>query len=248
MVRKYSNYLSLYDKCFERLSGRRPRLLEIGVQHGGSLAMWHEYFGGDVDIIGVDILPECKKFETANIKIFIGDQSDVKFLESLSRDIGKVDVIIDDGSHICAHQIRTFEALFYKNLADDGTYVVEDCHTSYHRDFGGGLRRRGSFIEYAKRLGDATNAWYAHCAALPVTDATKWIESVTFASSVVVIQKRPMTCPEVISSGKPQLDFSRTFGEGRLANALEFFRKFSFIRKLVRSNEFLWRLMRRAIK
>src|SRR5579862_5229882 len=88
-VRKYSNYFDIYDRFLESYRGRRPRLLEIGVQHGGSLEMWNRYFGGNVDIVGIDILPECEKFAAENVRIFIGDQSDEDFLRKVVAEVGR---------------------------------------------------------------------------------------------------------------------------------------------------------------
>ena len=48
----------------------------------------------------------------------------------------ELDIIIDDGSHINEHVIRTFQYLFPK-LKPGGIYVVEDTQTSYRQDYGG---------------------------------------------------------------------------------------------------------------
>jgi len=41
--------------------------------------MWVEYFGTKANIYGVDINAACRMYETARIKIFIGDQKDHLF-------------------------------------------------------------------------------------------------------------------------------------------------------------------------
>jgi hypothetical protein len=41
--------------------------------------------------------------------------------------------MIDDGSHIKAHQVTTFYTLF-EHRRDGGTYVIEDIQTSFRQD------------------------------------------------------------------------------------------------------------------
>jgi hypothetical protein len=51
-------------------------------------------------------------------------------------------------------QILTFEYLFLK-LKEGGIYLVEDTHTSYWYNYGGGLKKKSSFIEYSKKIIDS---------------------------------------------------------------------------------------------
>ena len=225
MARKYSNYFEIYDRYLGKYSNRRPRILEIGVQHGGSLRLWNGYFDGNVDIFGMDILPECKKFERDNVEIFIGDQSDEAFLRDVARRIGKVDVIIDDGIYIC-----------------------EDCHTSYWKHYGGGLRRRGTFIEYAKRLCDQINAWHADAPRLAADEATHWIKSISFFSSVVVFERAKMSAPEPLSAGVEEIDLEAPFKTGSAHPIVLRLKRVRFVQSIVRRNPVLWNAMRRLIK
>lgn len=247
-VHKYSNYFEIYDRYLERYRTRRPKILEIGVQHGGSLLMWNSYFGGQVDIVGMDILPECKKFENGNIRIYIGDQSDRAFLTKVVAEQGPFDVIIDDGSHVPRHQIASFETLFYEGLAVDGVYICEDCHTSYWRNYGGGLRRSGTFVEYAKRLCDQLNAWVSGDAHVQPDRATEWIKSIAFFSSVVVFEKAAMSSPEYVSSGQPAIDLEAPFQKGRYAAIVMPLKKSKTIQGLVRRHPAFWSLMKRMMK
>jgi hypothetical protein len=248
LIHKHSNYFEIYESYLSGLKGRAPVILEIGVQHGGSLLLWDSYFEGKARIFGIDILPECKKFEGGNVAIFIGDQSDKAFLSEVMAVTGKIDVIIDDGSHIPSHQIATFEALFYSALADDGVYICEDCHGSYWPSYGGGLRRSGSFIEYAKRLCDQLNAWVADHPRLVVNDATRWIKSITFFSAVVVFQKAKMVPPMPVVAGEIGIDLEKPFKDSRLAKLIMPLKRVAFIQALVRRHPALWRLMRRILR
>jgi hypothetical protein len=122
-VDKWQHYFSIYDKHFDRFRFTSPRVLEIGVDHGGSLQLWKRYFGEGAKIVGIDIRPECY-FQEPGLEIHIGDQTDVTFLRSL----GNFDIIIDDGSHQPAHQSASFTELWPRC---SGVYLIEDCHDRY---------------------------------------------------------------------------------------------------------------------
>ena len=56
-------------------------------------------------------------------------------------------VILDDGSHITSYTIDTFRHLFGAGLADGGTYIVEDVHSNYWKDY---RDSQLSFIDFAR--------------------------------------------------------------------------------------------------
>jgi len=100
-------------------------------------------------------------------------------------------------------QIATFEELFPKVMAN-GVYLVEDLHTSYWRDWGGGLKRQGSFIEYSKNFIDQLHAWYSQEPKRLKTDEfTRSAHSLHYYDSVLVIEKRPMQPPRRKRTGQP---------------------------------------------
>ncbi len=119
-IDKWAHYGPIYDKHFGQLWTTAKRILEIGVDHGGSLQLWARYFPS-AQIIGLDINPDCKRFEEDRISVVIGDQSDIKLLESL----GEFDIVIDDGSHVLQHQEISFTALWPQTKY---VYLIEDCH------------------------------------------------------------------------------------------------------------------------
>ena len=124
-TKRLPNYLIHYWKHFRDIHKRVTRVLEIGVESDKSIKMWQEFFP-NAQIYGIDINPNCKAYEGGSIKIFIGDQSDEKFLQSVLQDAGGFfDVIIDDGSHRVFHQLKTFDFLF-PHLTSHGVYVIED--------------------------------------------------------------------------------------------------------------------------
>lgn len=157
--------------------------------------MWKHYFGAGAKVFGVDINPNCKQFEEAGVQIFIGDQADRNFLRKLARLLPPIDILIDDGGHTMHQQIATFEELF-PTVAPEGVYLCEDLHTSYWHRWGGGYRKRGSFIEYSKRWIDQLNAWHSRePRRLQVTAFTRSAHSLHYYDSVLVVEKRPMQPP-----------------------------------------------------
>ncbi len=179
--------------------------MEIGVFQGGSLQMWKDYFGPQAKIIGVDIDPRCKELEEDNIEIYIGSQSDRKFLRDLKSKIPRVDILLDDGGHTMRQQIVTFEELF-DHVKPEGLFLCEDLHTSYFLEYGGGNRRPGTFIEYSKRWIDQLHGWFSEESGFKVDNISKSINSVHYYTSMVVVEKSPRTKPESARIGKPSFE------------------------------------------
>jgi len=158
---KWVHYPFIYDQIFARyLDAERPlRILEIGVQNGGSLEIWKKYLPPGSEIHGLDINPKCLELEfNAGIHFHLGSATDDALMNRLFAGMD-FDVILDDGSHFCNDVISTFLNLFGK-IRPGGTYIVEDLHTSYWEDFGGGLRNRDSSIEFFKQFIDTLHADY----------------------------------------------------------------------------------------
>ena len=197
-VHKWHHYLPLYHRHFEkyRRAGspeNKVQILEIGVSRGGSLDLWNKYFGEEnCQIYGVDLDPKCKSLEQGNIKIFIGDQSNREFLKKLRESIPQIDILIDDGGHKVVEQINTFEEL-YEHVKWGGVYLCEDTHTSYFKNYGGGFRQTGTFIEYSKDLVDKLN--YHHHRVTPHDHFTQSCRGVFFYDSMVFFEKAPAPLP-----------------------------------------------------
>ena len=111
-VHKWAHYLDVYERHLAQYRGRPITMLEIGVQSGGSLRMWRDYFGPAARVVGVDIDPRCARLEDPDTTVVIGDQEDPRFMASLAERFGPFDVVIDDGGHTMAQQARTLEVLW----------------------------------------------------------------------------------------------------------------------------------------
>ena len=201
---KWLHYFDIYTENFSKYKNKKITILEIGILNGGSLKMWKNFFSPDSTIAGIDIIPKCKKHEKDNIKVYIGDQTDINFLGSVIKDIGKPDIIIDDGGHTSNQQIISFDFLF-KHLNNQGVYLVEDTHTSYHPNFQD--RQDGlTFMDYAKSLSDQLNLWYKHHdykiykkevkEKINMPYFTKNTYKITFYNSIVVFHKKHIEIPK----------------------------------------------------
>lgn len=154
-ARKYEWYIDAYEAQLGHLEPKT--LLEIGIAFGGSARMWQEYFPS-VKYYAIDIKPP--KLETSLEKLFIGHQADKKLLRQVGKEIGQIDIVIDDGSHHMKDQQTSFEGLF-PYVSPGGWYIIEDLHTAYWPSYHGGYRKKHNTIEYLKGIVDSLNSrWF----------------------------------------------------------------------------------------
>ncbi|GLO04311.1 TPA: class I SAM-dependent methyltransferase [Pseudomonas putida] len=201
---KWSSYIDEYQRLFAPLQGKRIRLLEIGVQNGGSLEIWEQFFPKAEQILGCDVEQECKslKFSSPKINVIVGDIKDKATIDAITL-IAKqdLDIIIDDGSHISDDIVASFLHLFPK-LKSGGLFVAEDLHCSYWPDFNGGLTNPKSSNSFFKMLVDVINYEHWTTAQNPAVylgeyfdipdDACRWlnqIHSIEFINSMCIIKK-----------------------------------------------------------
>lgn len=183
---RWRHYLPVYDR---HLSGapKPVHFLEIGVANGGSFQVWRRYFGDSAHLHGLDIsrsegAMQC--LSSVNATLHIGDQKDANVLKAIVAQMGGViDVVIDDGSHMSADQIASFEIL-YPLLSPGGVYICEDTHTSYFVN-----PRPATFVEYAKKKVDELHSWYLDDSER-ISDAFALMtRSVLFYDSMVVFER-----------------------------------------------------------
>jgi 23S rRNA U2552 (ribose-2'-O)-methylase RlmE/FtsJ len=187
---KWNPYFDVYERHLSHLIGKEFTLVEIGVQRGGSLEMWSNFFGPQCTIIGIDVDDNCRnlKYEQNNIEIVIGDQANPAFWDKFLEDHPKIDVLIDDGGHNMVQQTVTFEKV-YPILSVPGIYICEDCHTSYMNFF---IENNKTFIEHSKHGVDVINQkWHEH----EIPDLNRYLNlmkdltSLHYYDSVVVFEK-----------------------------------------------------------
>ena len=200
---KWWHYFSAYEKILEPLCARPIRFLEVGVYKGGSLAMWRKYLHPESVIVGLDIDATCLAFDrpAEGVHVRIGDQSDFAFLQAVVAEFGPFDAILDDGSHICSHMIKTFDYLFLNGLKSSGVYIAEDTHSNFWPDY---RDQQYSFVDLCKDLVDLSHGHYfRHIGVAPftlghqsrvkevaMTRIGAQIEEIRFLDSIIVLQRR----------------------------------------------------------
>ena len=154
---KWSLYIEEYDRLFKPFRDRTIRMLEIGIQNGGSLECWSKYFWCADRIVGCDIEPSCAAllYADTRIELVVADINSDKTQRAIAKR-GPFDIVIDDGSHHCKDVIGSF-VRYFPCVAYGGFYVIEDLHASYWREFGGGLYHPHSSIAFFKSLIDVVN-------------------------------------------------------------------------------------------
>ena len=202
---KWEKYFPIYEKYFSKLKNKKITFVEIGIFNGGSLKMWKNYFGVDAKIIGIDINPDCKKFEEKQNDIFveIGNQSDDKFWQTFFNKYGEVDLILDDGGHTNLDQIKT-TVNTVQHIKDGGILMVEDTHTSYVDEYNSS--KKYSFINFSKKVIDDINSNIDLDLGIKINFSLKrYIYSVDFYESIVcfnIDKSKTKKDVKIINDGK----------------------------------------------
>ncbi|HTV05833.1 MAG TPA: class I SAM-dependent methyltransferase [Acidobacteriaceae bacterium] len=186
-------YTPHYDRYFRPIKSRRLNVLEIGVggyensgAGGASLRMWKAYFRKS-HIVGIDIFDK-RHMSEHRIDVRQCDQTDAEALHRLSQEYGGFNIIIDDGSHMNEHVIRSFEVLF-PLLRADGIYVIEDTQTAYWPSMGGGINAPKSSMAYFKNLVDGLNYMEFPIAKYQPNYFEENIVEISFVHNMIFIRK-----------------------------------------------------------
>ena len=135
-------------------------------------------------MFGLDIQREIFN---EDVKIFKGDQSNINDLINVVNQIPKCDIIIDDGSHVPEHQLKTFYYLFENLLKDGGTYVIEDVECSYWKPSDkiyGYETGHLNLIDYFTKLNHMVNSDYN------LIDNPLKIKQIIYSSNSITIEKK----------------------------------------------------------
>ena len=120
------SYLETYETLFTNKRYTAKSILEIGVQFGGSIKLWNDYFI-NANIYGIDIMDINHKINdldnsSSRINLYLNTDAynlNVKILDK------KFDIIIEDGDHLLVNQIKTLKK-YLPLLEDDGILIIED--------------------------------------------------------------------------------------------------------------------------
>jgi len=179
---KWEKYFEVYDQIFEKYKEKKIVFVEVGVLNGGSLEIWKKYFHPESRIIGIDLNPDTKKFEKNGVEIYIGDQSNPQFWSNFFKEVGNIDILLDDGGHTNLQQIITLNECI-KNINDEGILITEDTHTSYMKEFTN--PGRFSFINYTKKIIDDINYKFPNLGSFQYS-LSNYIYSIQYFESIVV--------------------------------------------------------------
>ena len=193
------DYGRRYHELFRPLRYRPLKLLEIGILSGASLLGWRAFLPR-ATIVGCDIEPKAQ-FSHRRIRTHRTDQSSPTDLAALATAEGPFDVIIDDGSHINAHQVNTFYTLF-EHLRGGGIYVIEDIQTSFWPGPFGGAHVSdpafaqtctGEMLELAKYV---NHAEFRNLDGLDFRRLTfaRNIRRISFEHNMITVWKVPTIC------------------------------------------------------
>ena len=203
---KWGLYLRKYERIFAPYRSLPVSILEIGIQNGGSLEVWAEYFANASIIVDCDIDPKCSNlvYESPKVRIVIGDVNNQAKQTQIKEHAESYDIVIDDGSHKSSDIIQTFCELF-PGVKDGGIYIVEDLHAAYWCDYGGGLYAPTSANAFFKALTDVCNKdhWgtilsieeYFKGLEFPYSipeQAFSHVHRIEFLNSMCIIHKAPI--------------------------------------------------------
>lgn len=206
-TKQIHGYLTRYSELFEQRRKQISRVLEIGVQDGGSIRMWEAYFP-NAEVVGLDIDPSYERHSGGRRSVIVGNSTDPATADRITRLYPSLfDIIIDDGSHHPADQLRTLE-LFFPLLRSGGYYSIEDIgHTR------GPLR----LVVNSKlaELIDGINYWPREMSAGELLTAEKirtsnyWIRNVVglrFYRGISIVEKGDASRPTPTSRLRDQVD------------------------------------------
>lgn len=201
---KWESYLDFYDSLFAPLCDSPVSLLEIGVQNGGSLETWAEFFQEGRHIVGCDIDPKCGqiKYDDPRISVIVGDANSNAAHQAIQAIAPQYDIIIDDGSHVSIDILNAF-VNYFPLVKPGGYYIVEDTHTLYDDGFGGGILNEFGAYAFFKKLVDVVNFqfWrdqlsintylrtFFPLKSLPSFISEGWVDSIEFRNSIITIRK-----------------------------------------------------------
>lgn len=158
----WHNYTEIYAQYFSSLKQEPLKFLEIGIFEGNGVKLWEDYFE-NAELHFIDItLSNVKYFSNRSHYHVANQESADDLIKVMNITKGNFDIIIDDGGHTMRQQLTSFLVLF-PHLKSGGMYIIEDLHTSYWKEYGGGgslafpISGPGTFVNFLKDLIDEVN-------------------------------------------------------------------------------------------
>ena len=144
---RFNGYGALYHALFKGRAYDRLNLLEIGIgtmmpnvpvsmyghdlpgyKPGASLRAWSAFFT-QANIYGIDIQPDTMAASDRDKRIFtqLVDSTDADAVTRYMAHMPNLDIVIDDASHLCAHQLASLRN-FWPYMRPNGYYIIEDVN------------------------------------------------------------------------------------------------------------------------
>lgn len=127
-VWKWNVALDAYQRHFNSFASKAGSMLEIGVQSGGSINMYHAVLP-NLYYYGMDINRNCEAFKDATTTIYLGDQASVPgwlhFFSAVATQ--GLDICIDDGGHQAHQMLATIQQVL-PHMNQGGFFLTEDIH------------------------------------------------------------------------------------------------------------------------
>jgi cephalosporin hydroxylase len=123
-------YGPVYEDLFNKIKDKSTNIMEIGIERGGSIQLWHDYFQ-NATIYGIDVMDEkdvsSEIKNNSRIKLYTSINAyDNDFIKrTFTSNHIKFDMILDDGPHSLESMIF-FVKYYSELLTNDGILVVED--------------------------------------------------------------------------------------------------------------------------
>ena len=126
------SYIEVYESLFSEMRDSAKNVLEIGINFGGSIAMWHRYFP-NATVYGIDTVRQALDDRYGlnsipSVKLMWKNAYAGSVIEEFLSQGIKMDLIIDDGPH--TKDSVEFCARYYSQLlTDEGILVIEDIQS-----------------------------------------------------------------------------------------------------------------------
>ena len=180
-------FTNKYAKLFDSIRLEQITMLELGVLHGRSIAMWSDYFQNG-HIHGLDIslgpynynkstLLKLGAFKNNNVTFHEYDLKGTKFQEEFLKLNLQFDIIIDDANHEPKCQFDNFLLLFSK-LKQGGYYIIEDI-----------IKPVGFFEKFHDIMELVSNPDAKSSSVSRFGSLARKIESIEITNNMVIIKK-----------------------------------------------------------
>lgn len=124
-------YLGVYATLFAPLKDTTDSIAELGVDGGGSLLMYADYFSQASAVVGMDIQPRPESLGERITFYQANAYSQEGHNLLFSKCENPFALIVDDGSHFLGHQ-QFFCKTYPHLLSQDGLAIVEDVPSIDH--------------------------------------------------------------------------------------------------------------------